>query len=221
MKNLQYKYQNPDNLTQHQLWLIATSALLSQLNLHRHDTLLALGNIKTPEVIHEMRSCLQRDWSIKTKKNLLDTLKNLPSSETFTAILNNWESVSSLELNALDKVHTSFGDAKSIFKMVDFYQFGLGGSGDLAWHLGRNAWLIRQAVLIGLINEDTAWELLEVNGNLIRRAFNSWEEFGISYTIGAQYWRKHNFTEVSIKNFKDVLSFLLINKDSPWNHVAW
>lgn len=216
----QYKYENPNQLNNEQLWLIATSAMLAQLNLERHDTLHPVDE-RSKEAIEDISRCLDRDWGIKKKKDLLSTISDLQSNnETFMAAQKSWECVSEVELRAVDKFSARYQNTKNIFAMVGYYQFNL-QAGDLAWHLGRAAWLIRQGAFLNLITEEEAWALLAKNGELVKKNFNSWEEFGISYAVGAQYWRQNQWGEASISRYKQHLKYLLTNQDSPWNHVLF
>jgi len=109
---------------------------------------------------------------------------------------------------------------KNLLTMIEQYGCSM-PAGDLAWHLGRCAWVIRHACYVGYIDESEAWALLTENGNRIAKAFNSWAEFGLSYAMGAQYFRSNRFTAESIQRYRSHLTTLLTHPDSPWVRLPW
>lgn len=220
MRKQIHKYENPTGLSTSQLWLLATSAMLTQLNGERHDTLLPYHDQGTDAKLESCKQCLLRDWEIESLADLSDTLMYLHKHKTFEPVQHNWELLSTEEFEAVQQ----FGPEASAFhtplNMVQHYQYNLPGS-DNAWHYGRCSWVIRQSFYCGYISEEEAWGLLEENGQRIRESFNSWEEFGLSYVVGAQYWRRDNYTEASVQRYKDQLTFLMTNQQSPWVRLDW
>jgi hypothetical protein len=214
------KYENPDGLNKHQLWLLATSAMLSHTNRERHDTLLPLGDMGTQAQLESSQRALKRDYDVVDLPGLADTLKYFDEIVTFKAIQYPWEFNSEKEFKAFSVINTKDKSFPNVVDMVRKYQFDLPES-DQAWHYGRCSWLIRHAYYSGYINEAEAWQLLEENVGRIRKIFESWESFGISYIAGAQYWKRANYTENAISTYKRNLVFLLTNKNSPWVRLSW
>lgn len=99
--------------------------------------------------------------------------------------------------------------------MTRNYQYGLSNSHS-AWHYRRCSWVIRHAFYNGFITEEEAWNLLKENGSLIKKSFESWESFGLSYLVGAQYWKRANYNEITMRETKNNITFLLTNKNSLW-----
>lgn len=215
----QYKFENPHQLSDRQLWLLATSGMLSQLNRQRHDTLLPFGDEKVPAMQKDVKLCLERDWEITSLEGLSDTMMYLHDKVTFKADQDSWELMSEPELRKASTMH-SLGDYRNVLDMVMNYQFNLPQS-DTGWHYGRCSWLIRMSAFVNYISEEEAWSLLEENGERIRSAFSSWEEFGISYMVGAQYWRRGTYTAEAVRRYTRHFLFLLTNTNSPWKHVKW
>ena len=215
-----YKYENPDGLNRHQLWLLATSGMLSQKNRERHDVLLPEKEGDSKALKESSQRALKRDYGINNLSDLADTLKYFDEIVTLKAFQNRWEFSSPAEFTAFTKVNAKDKSIPNVVDMVHKYQFNLPES-DQAWHYGRCSWLIRHACYSGFINETEAWQLLEENAARIRQIFNSWESFGISYLAGAQYWKRKEYTAAAISSYKLDLNFLLTNKNSPWVQLAW
>lgn len=211
-----HTFENPTNLNQKQLWLIATSAMLTELNKEFHDTLLPHHIYGTPKLLNDSKQCLLRDWDTSDLKGLNDTIQYLHNESMFAPLQNNWEMLSESEFDQVE-IPSEFGN---IIDMVRNYQYDMDHS-DYAWHYGRCSWVIRHAFYGGLISEEEAWVLLEENGSYIKSKFNSWESFGLSYLIGAQFWKRKEYNIVSLKKYKTIITYLLTNKNSPWLNVKW
>ena len=215
-----HKFENPTNLSKSQLWLIATSAMLTEMNKEFHDTLLPDYIYNTPQSLAESKNALLRDWEIENLADLSDTLKYLHTEQTFAPIQNSWEFLSESEFEKIQYFGNNLLELRNAVDMTRNYQYDLSNS-DYGWHYGRCSWLIRHAFYNGMIKEQEAWNLLEENGKIIKESFSSWESFGLSYLIGAQYWKRREYNEISVKEFKSNITYLLTNKNSPWLNVDW
>ena len=216
----QYKFENPDHLSPEQLWLLGTSAMLTQYNHQRHDTLFPWGNERSEAQLKDIEECLKRDWEITNLAELSDSLDYLHNEKTFSADQHSWELLSEVELNKGADME-SLGNYKNVLHMINTYQFNLHQESDFGWHYGRCSWIIRMSAFVGYITEKEAWALLEENGARIKNAFDSWESFGISYMVGAQYWKRNTYTLAANKEFMGNFLFLLTNKNSPWTNLDW
>ncbi len=214
-----HTFSNPTGLSKAQLWMIATSAMLTELNKEFHDTLLPHHIYGTPARIKDSKQCLLRDWDIKDLEGLSDTLNYLHTQHTFSHVQQNWEHLSDLEFNQTQYAGIN-QEFSNLLNMVGDYQYDLKQS-DYAWHYGRCSWIIRHSLFDGFITEEEAWNLLEENSRRIKDKFHSWENFGLSYMVGAQYWKRKEYAEISIKGHKNILTYLLTNKNSPWLNVDW
>jgi hypothetical protein len=213
------KFKNPANLSKSQLWLIATSAMLTELNKEFHDTLLPHHNYGTPVLLEESRQCLLRDWEIEDLADLSDTIKYLHTQQTFSRV-QYWEYMTRPEFRKAQHFGDDERHLRTLLSMVNDYQFDLENS-DFAWHYGRCSWIIRHAFYNQLITEEEAWSLLEENGNLIKQSFDSWESFGLSYLVGAQFWKRDNYNPISMRATIQNITYLLSNSNSPWLNIDW
>lgn len=216
----QYKFENPDQLNARQLWLLGTSAMLTQFNQQRHDTLFPWGSDQSPEKLADIRQCLKRDWDVNNLADLSDTLEYLHNEKTFSVDQHKWELLSEIEFQKATQLK-SLGSYRNVFHMVSAYQFNLHPGSDFAWHYGRCSWIIRMSAYVGYISEAEAWALLEENGERIKNAFDSWESFGTSYMVGAQYWKRNTYTLAANQRNRGDFLFLLTNTQSPWKNISW
>lgn len=215
-----HKFENPTHLTKSQLWLIGTSAMLTEMNKEFHDTLLPDHIYGTPESLSESKNALLRDWETKDLPDLSGTLQYLHTTETFAPVQNSWEFLSESEFNKVQQLGNRDLTLRNGIDMVRNYQYDLDNS-DLGWHYGRCAWIIRHAFYNDFITEQEAWSLLEENGKLIKKSFDSWENFGLSYLIGSQFWRLKEYSETTIRETKANITYLLTNSNSPWLNIDW
>ncbi len=215
-----HKFENPTNLSKSQLWLIATSAMLTERNKEFHDTLLPHYIYGTPELLAESKQSLLRDWNTKDLPDLKGTLQYLHSKETFASVQNNWKFLSESEFNKVQQLGNNYLTLRNGIDMVRNYQPGIYNT-DLGWHYSHCAWIIRHAFYSDLITEEEAWDLLEENGKLIKKSFNSWESFGLSYLIGLQFWNIEKYNEATVKVAKKNSIYLLTNSNSPWLNIDW
>lgn len=217
--NKYHTFSNPTNLSKAQLWMIATSAMLTEVNSEFHDTLLPHHIYGTSALIKGSKQFLLRDWDIKDLEGLSDTLYSLHTQHTFAPVQQNWEFLSDMEFNQTQHAGIS-EEFSNLLSMVSHYRYNPKQS-DYAWHYGRCSWIIRHSLFDGFITEEEAWSLLEENGRRIKGMFDSWENFALSYLVGLQYSKRNEYAEISIKGHKNVLTYLLTNKNSPWLNVDW
>ncbi|RZJ49063.1 MAG: DUF1266 domain-containing protein [Flavobacterium sp.] len=216
--NYNRKYENPTNLSKRQLWLIATSAMLTELNREFHDTLLPYHIFSTSELLEKSKASLLRDWQINNVADFNDTISYLYNEHTFAIMQNNWFSLSEPELNKATQLTTGNTEVRNTLEITRDYKYEKGAYG---WHYGRCSWLIRHAFYNEIITEEQAWNLLEDNAKYIKNKFDSWESFALSFMIGAQYWKRNTYNELAIREFKNNVTYLLTSKNSPWSNVNW
>ncbi len=171
-------------------------------------------------MLESSKQSLLRDWEVKNLADLSDTLLYLHKQQTFAPVQKHWELLSEQEFNHVQQLRNTAPEFANVLDMVQNYQYSLSQS-DYAWHYGRCSWIIRHAFYSELITEEEAWKLLHENGRRIKDMFDSWENFGLSYLTGAQYWKRQEYQETSIKKFKDNITFLLTNQNSPWIKINW
>lgn len=215
-----HKFENPTNLTKSQLWLIAASAMLTEMNNEFHDTLLPHHIYSTPGLLKESKQCLLRDWETKDLPDLSGTMQYLHTIETFAPVERSWDFLTESEFDKIQQLSNNDRTLRNGIDMVRNYQYDLDNS-DLGWHYGRCAWIIRHSFYNDFITEQEAWSLLEENGKLIKKTFNSWESFGLSYMIGSQYWRLKEYSETTMRETKKNITYLLTNSNSPWLNIDW
>ncbi|PIB34361.1 hypothetical protein BFP72_02450 [Reichenbachiella sp. 5M10] len=214
-----FKYENPDQLSEKQLWLLGTSAMLAQLNDQRHDTINPKGDYTHPELVENIQHVLTRDWEISNLADLSDTVKYLHEKVTLAQDQHSWQVLSRLELESAAQ-NDSIGSYRNVMDMIKNYR-AYERSSDFAWHYGRCTWLIRMSYFLDYINEAEAWALMEDNGQKIKERFSSWADFGLSYMMGAQYWKRNSYTPDAVYRYKRQYLSLMTHQDSPWKNIPW
>ena len=92
----------------------------------------------------------------------------------------------------------------------------------LAFACGRVAFAVRLAGLLGWLDEDTQWQLLQQNAQRARDCFGSWTEFGCAWARGRRQWVARAradglgfaFTEADVQAWA-------ADRSHPWGYMAW
>lgn len=88
----------------------------------------------------------------------------------------------------------------------------------IAWDLVRVVNLGRWAFLCGYVTEEEMWHIMQAGAEVARQEFSSWQEFGLSYTLGRGVW--HDDTD-DCDTAYEIMSLLLGQDDSPWRQITW
>lgn len=214
------KFENPTHLSKSQLWLLATSSMFTELNKEFHDTLLPHHIYSTPELLKESKESLLIDWEINNSADFRDRLNFFHTQQNFAEVQSNVEFFSEYEFDQTQQFGNDRLDLRNSLDMIRNYQYDLKSS-DSGFQYGLCSWMIRHALYNGFITEEETWNLLEENGKLIKKAFDSWESFGLSFLVGFQYSKRKEYNEVSMQTAKNNISYLLTNKNSPWLKTNW
>ncbi len=215
------QHYNPDGLSPAQLWCLATSAILTERNGGRHDTLHSNGNQK--DEIDALQHILKRDWSITSKKDLLDTLQWLETDGHNTGYMNLQQQLTTMsetEIAHYTDANQNNSKLHSSLILVKNYRRRLRKGGIRAWDDGRYISLCRWGATSGYITEDEAWSLMIPIGQQIQCSFKDWYSFGISYIAGRQYWRSQ-LSQEHAKTQMEYFYTLFHEQYSPWRVIAW
>jgi hypothetical protein len=92
----------------------------------------------------------------------------------------------------------------------------------LAFACGRVAFAVRLAGLLGWIDDDTQWQLLQQNAQRARECFASWAEYGSAWARGRRQWVARSradglgfaFSEADVQAWT-------ADRSHPWGYMAW
>lgn len=211
-------FENPTRLSKKQLWLIATSAMFSESHREFHDTLLPHHVFSTPELVQKSKTRMLQEWEINNSDDLYNRINYLSNNVDYDLIQHCWGLLSEEELDKTQQFANNTSETRNVIGIVRNYG---PENGVYGWQYGLCTWMIRHSFYNNLITEEETWNLLEENGKNIRNKFDSWESFGLSFMIGVQYRRRQNYDEASLAGFKNHITSLLTNKNSPWLNINW
>lgn len=203
-------------------WIIATCAILTELNQRRHDLL--GGRLKSH--IHDVENAqeiLKNAWGIHDREGLIKTLNWIDSGGhriEFNKLRNLLSELSESEIELLKNMYISNDKVINKIEIVMEYQEQLGDKGILGWDYARYVSLVGWGYVVGFLTYDEAWKRLMTVGRLLQHTFNSWEELGNNYIIGRKYWSKKQ-TEKNGKQIEKIVQKLLTDSNSPWQRIAW
>jgi len=212
---------NPDNLSPTQLWGLAISTLLSEMNFCRHDILHHHGTSETD--IEELRHVLKRDWGIESREELLDMLDWLEKDGHNTGYMAMQHHLNSLSEASMNAYITNFDhnkDHQSKLMLVKNYRHTLNEGGIGAWDYGRYVSLCRWGASLNYISEEECWAFIFKIAPLVQQSYEDWYSFGVSYMAGRMYWRAIATEDRAISEM-DIIRRLTGNASSPWNVLDW
>jgi hypothetical protein len=214
---------NQNNLSEVQLWILALSAVLSQLNRQRYDTLY-IKEI-TQKEIDIIKRGLKRDHGVSNKSELLEVLSKFLTDGNkygeyffkeryFLTALS--EDAQNDYLRGLNKDSQWYAD----YYLVKNYDRIVPEAGLLAYDYGRYVFTCRSAAIVNLISEEEAWELMLKVAKIAQKAYSSWREYGLAFILGRQTW-SGNLSSDSTEDQFVIIKPLIIDKNSPWNILDW
>ena len=212
----------PFTLTRAQMsWGLAASALLTEHNRGRHDTL--AGIAATAQSASDQRWTLARWWDVADRDGLLRALAWLDAGghrQQFDQIGEKAVHLSPDEFEAqLSNPEVRSDDAESI-SVARKYFAKLGARSLVGWDYARYVSLCRWGYTAGYLDEGEAWQGIMHAAGILRRTFGSWRELGENYLIGRQFWSPEE-TRRGGADYRATFEQLLSDPASPWNRIPW
>lgn len=203
------------------LWQVSLAAILGEMNGCYHHCL-ALHAMDDEDRRSGWKTSLSRDWEIENEKDLEETLEFLRTGHNkgFQESMSRWQGATE---DAIEQHLLAVKDESYVAKLrlVVQHRHSLKHCGIYAWDAGRAAHIIRNAFYIDIISEERAWELLDQVTSEVYPAFNSWQQFGLSYTVGRAYWSATNLDEYFCQDRFSHLQSIANNPEHPWNYLPW
>lgn len=203
-------------------WLLGLSAIIMEVNKSSHTTL-------EVEPISEKatRNCkkiLEKWWGINNRDELVAAIKRLENgghNETYKKLN------SILKSDPDQDIEFIYYNYKLSRKEVYYYIF-LRDNYDttvntniLSWDLGRATSLVRWGYQVDYLTEAEAWNILLYFGRLIQRNYNSWEEYGDSYSYGRVFWSS-GFGKAKEYYFETKKTLdILFSDNGLWKILHW
>jgi hypothetical protein len=200
-----------------QLWALGTCAILADINGQRHDLL--GGSERTPAEIKRWRDCLAKWWGVRSRAELLETLRWLDEDghrRAFNDLARALPQASAAQLDAIQKRCSEDPTFSNRVDIVRKYQKELGTKSILAWDYGRYVSLCGWGYVVGFLTADEAWRKIMPVASFLQDTFDSWDDLGRSYVIGREFWSPGKSPE-SRRSYANMLN----NASSPWNRLPW
>lgn len=203
------------------LWGLALGAILAVQNDYDHRQL--VGDELSTASIESCRKIFNRDWEITTTDDFWNKLFKLVSTGHNAGFMEQRSFLATLTAAGQSAFIASLavGTVEWIdYKIVYLYHRKLPPAGIAAWDYGRAVNQCRSATKIGLISSDEAWKQILDIAVKAQQAYSSWFEYGMAYLAGRQYWLGE-LNEQRIAEHLEYISPLLLDRDSPWQQLAW
>ena len=203
-----------------ELWALALSAPIIQINQFRHEFL--YGG-KTKSTMISRCNFLERDWDIHSPKDLKSTLDWLEASGHKIEFMKKLSVLTTLSEQGCERYIALFRkdfERYEQWKIANSYKLPLRNVGIAAWDIGRYVFLCRTGAVVGLIDEKEAWIRIREMAPKAQMIFSGWEEYILSYFAGRQYWLGNSTVDFA-KEMKSVIAHLLVYEDSILRNLDW
>jgi len=203
------------------LWCFALDAQMNEMNGLDLETNYAWEHTEEDIAMH--KHSLERDWSIHNREDLLEAVERLKEDGhrvSFHWIKSFLSSLTEAEqLRYIDDIPKSSNKYKE-YTIVRAYMNRLPAAGIAAWDWGRYVHLCKTGVYVGYITEDEALELSLPVARMAQQAYSGWQEFGIAFLAGRQFWWDQT-TKESAEHMARFVRKLILHPNSVWNRLDW
>lgn len=213
-------FQEPE-LTCAQRWGLRLSALLTAMNNDPQDTLYRGATCQ--EDAEEIAAIMKRDWRVETRQEYLDMLEWLKKDGHNTDYMRLRRILTGMTEHERDQFihnarHNEEFQNQAI--LVRNYLFTLDDIGIAAWDQGRYVSLCQWGATTGVLGEQEALEMVLAMARKVQPCYQSWHQYGLSYTIGRQFWYGLADQE-NAREEQDRLLGLLRDANSVWRSLDW
>lgn len=202
-------------------WILATSALIIQVNRERHDLL--GGREKTSRNAAEARDRLQDGWSVTNRASLLSTLAWLEQEGHRREFEDMGRAIAHMDAAKLEALKREMAGNAEMINRVNVVRenyVSLGEKSLCGWDYARYVALCRWGWLAGYLQEEESWQFMLPAAREMQAVFESWNDLGHNYLIGRWFWSLRQTHHVG-RLYGDAFDELLQNPSSPWRQLPW
>ena len=189
-----------------QLWALALSGVLTEMNSGHHDALGGWGRTSTR--VHGARTRCRDFYGVDTREDFVQTTTWL-ATEGHTADAR----ATVARLGAPHLAHLD--DPKQ--SLARAYRAEIDRVGLLAWDIGRYVAVVGWGAWAGFVAQEEAWRMLLVAAFRVQNAYDSWQSFGAAYELGRRFWSGNQPNEATGR----ALAKLFTDPRSPWLTLPW
>lgn len=199
-------------------WGLAVDAILTKTNRQRFDLL--GGGIPGKRMTESTKDMLSIWWGINNRNDAFDTISWLKG----TGHRADYEVLAGLVAmtpdEEFDKQLEKYKDNTEFVRQVKFvkeHYKELGSKSLTGWDWIRLVNVVRDCYLAGYLTKEEAWEEIMFAARTLQQTFDSWEDMGNNYVLGAQFWSPEDY----YKDRADTVQWLLSDAGSPWTLIKW
>lgn len=206
-----------------QRWAIGASNVLAEGGYMKFDSLAGfeINKITT----QPWAKSLREQWSINNRQDLLNDLKWVNEeghSEEFEEtkeVIYHIENEFGPTIVRVDFENRIKSDWEYKYKILIAAKYGdyLGDKSLRGWDISRYICLCRWGYAMGYLTEQEAWERIMPAARELQQIFDSWEDLGMNYLIGREFWSPFSRTAY---RYDEAYLRLLEMPDSPWQ-LPW
>ncbi len=226
MNSLRTSCQTVPPFTPEQQFGLAVSAILTEMNGHRHDCL--HGDKPGISLKTQALEILSSYWDVSNPEQLEETLQWLSEKghreeyEVMHGAISNAGPISDpLDLLEEEAVKQMSADERNEFQRqaACVNTCRQKHSSILAWDLCRLVSVARFGAGAGYLTEAEAWRWIRAAAWKLRLTYDSWQEMSDNYLVGREF---SGFSDTEKKVERTVVSLLDANNGaSVWNQVPW
>ncbi len=213
----------PVELSEINAWACALPGIIDEMNRASHSTLEVekLSNFN----ITVYKNMLVNYWNIKNRNNLLHSLEWLLTkgqNAEFNEYLNYFRANPDSTIDEIIEKYMLSEREFNGLKFIKSLNFAPDENTILAYDLGRYVAVCRWGYQCGYINNADAWTKILSVIPVIKKNFNSWEEFGKSYMHGRLFWLAlSNDSETEKVLTEKIFKKLITPPKGYWTTIPW
>lgn len=188
----------------HQLWGLAVSAVINQIDGAHHDGIGGWG--PGDKTVQWCTNLLSDYYGVDSRESCLKMLKYY-FTEGHTAEVR----IIVAHLPAL-KEHDSPKQRIVRDASLQIEKHGL-----TAWDMARAVMTAGRGFWAGYLGEAEAWQVIMTAATNVQKTFTSWRTFGVNYELGRLFWSGGGAHEPTAK----AIDFLFNDPSSPWNTLPF
>ena len=204
-----------------QLWALATTALLTQLNGQHHDIL--GGDVNAQAQTAHDQQILRDGWKITDRQSLQDTLDwlaNTGEREEFARLGKQVQAMEHQQQRVFLQSLQSDRPKQVAAMIAQQYYPQLGQRSLLGWDLARLISVCRLGYGAGYLTDYDAWQRIMPVARQLQHTFSSWQDLSNNVIIGHMYWQAAQ-TTMAGDALTRIAQMLLSNPASPWVKLPW
>lgn len=203
---------------------ILLTGMISTVNDHRLDALEV--EPETEENRQMVASILSDYWGVDGRDDLMGTLHYLVTAGHTADYVSNLEIISkggtAEDLFEEDMNDEDRAMIRARFDFTSAYASQIDPMLVRGWDMGRAANVTRWGYFCGYIDEEEAWNILDMIAESLMESFDSWRSFAQSYMFGGMFWKCAWGPEDLVQYGAQLLASVeILLTEGEWKDFPW